>query len=140
MYRRGEMSANQLGKEVGVSHVTIGNYLVGQPPKSVHLVSIAKFFGVSTDWLLGLAGESMFDNKGGIRANSPGPLVLMEAPHHGENKNLTGDLELWKRRAKDAEQELATLKTDLRALLNRKPNSKPLSDEQVLAKRAGGIS
>ena len=57
MFKRNKMKASQLGREVGLSHVTIGNYLVGRPPKSEHLVKIARFFSVSTDWLLGLEGQ-----------------------------------------------------------------------------------
>jgi transcriptional regulator with XRE-family HTH domain len=44
----------QLAKAVGLSHVSIGNFLNGQLPKSEHLVSLADFFDVTTDWLLGL--------------------------------------------------------------------------------------
>ncbi len=43
----------ELAKAVGLSHVSIGNFLNGQLPKSEHLVRLADFFGVSTDWLLG---------------------------------------------------------------------------------------
>jgi len=43
----------QLGKAVGLSHVSIGNFLEGQLPKSEHLHALAEYFGVTTDWLLG---------------------------------------------------------------------------------------
>lgn len=47
------ISSLELGKSVGLSHVSIGNFLDGQLPKSEHLHALAEFFGVSTDWLLG---------------------------------------------------------------------------------------
>ena len=47
------LSNAELGKSVGLSHVSIGNFLDGQLPKSEHLAALADFFGVSTDWLLG---------------------------------------------------------------------------------------
>ena len=52
-----EISSLELGKSVGLSHVSIGNFLDGQLPKSEHLAALAEFFGVSTDWLLGREPE-----------------------------------------------------------------------------------
>jgi transcriptional regulator with XRE-family HTH domain len=52
-----ELSSLELGKSVGLSHVSIGNFLDGQLPKSEHLAALADFFGVSTDWLLGREPE-----------------------------------------------------------------------------------
>jgi transcriptional regulator with XRE-family HTH domain len=46
------MNNVQLGKAVALSHVTIGNYANGQYPKAEHLISLAKIFGVSIDFLL----------------------------------------------------------------------------------------
>ena len=88
MHKRGQMNAYQLSKAVGVSHVTIGNYLMGSPPKSVHLVAIAKFFKVPTDWLLGLSGEGMFNEKGGIKPGLETELVLQDAPTKKEIERL----------------------------------------------------
>jgi transcriptional regulator with XRE-family HTH domain len=51
------ISSLELGKSVGLSHVSIGNFLDGQLPKSEHLAALAEFFGVSTDWLLGREKE-----------------------------------------------------------------------------------
>jgi hypothetical protein len=42
-----------------------------------------------------------------------------------EYHDSSSEVELWKRRAKVAEQELADLKTNLRALLSQKPNANP---------------
>ena len=47
----------ELGKSVGLSHVSIGNFLDGQLPKSEYLAALAEYFGVSTDWLLGRDAE-----------------------------------------------------------------------------------
>jgi len=41
-----------LAKEIGVSHVAIGNFLAGQLPKSEHLLSLARFFDVQMEFLL----------------------------------------------------------------------------------------
>jgi phage repressor protein C with HTH and peptisase S24 domain len=46
------ISPYKLGKEIGVSHVAIGNWLEGQVPKSKYLDALARFFGVSMGWLL----------------------------------------------------------------------------------------
>lgn len=46
------------------------------------------------------------------------------------------DMEIWKRRAKVAEKELADLKAGMRDLID-KSSSKPLSEAQQIAKRAG---
>lgn len=88
MFRHGEMKASQLGKAVSLSHVTIGNYLMGKPPKSEHLVRIALFFKTSTDWLLGLKGESMFDEKGGIREDMGAFLLKDEPPPPDPKKTI----------------------------------------------------
>jgi hypothetical protein len=42
-----------LGKSIGVSHVTIGNYLDGQLPKSEHLLKIADHYKLPMDWFFG---------------------------------------------------------------------------------------
>jgi len=49
---RRDLKAFSLAKAVGLSHVTIGNYLDGQPPKSEHLHKLAKFFKVTMEELL----------------------------------------------------------------------------------------
>jgi transcriptional regulator with XRE-family HTH domain len=61
-----------LGKSVGLSHVSIGNFLEGQLPKSEHLVALARFFGVTTDWLLGREPEP---TRSVLRENPPGYLL-----------------------------------------------------------------
>lgn len=52
-------NAYQLAEKIGVSHVTIGNYLGGQLPKSEHLMAISNHYGVSTDYLLFGREESL---------------------------------------------------------------------------------
>ena len=46
------MSAAALARKTGLSHVAIGNYLNDRVPRSEHLHSIARVFGVSMEWLL----------------------------------------------------------------------------------------
>ncbi len=41
-----------LGEAVNLSHVTIGNYVAGQFPKSEHAVALARVLGTTTDFLL----------------------------------------------------------------------------------------
>jgi len=55
---RGNLSNSDLAKAVNLSHVSVGNFLDGQLPKSEHLAALAEYFGVTTDWLLGREGES----------------------------------------------------------------------------------
>jgi transcriptional regulator with XRE-family HTH domain len=43
-----------LSKAIGLSHVTIGNYLKGKSARSDHVVKLAQFFKVSADELLGI--------------------------------------------------------------------------------------
>lgn len=61
----------QLGQEIGVSHVTIGNFLGGQLPKSEHLFALAEHFGVSMEELLGgrEAAEDFLARRDGWRAD-----------------------------------------------------------------------
>ena len=53
MNERGIETNQQLGEAVGLSHVAIGNFLRGQLPKSEHLLSLARFFDVPMEQLLG---------------------------------------------------------------------------------------
>lgn len=49
------LSLSQLGKEIGISYVAIGRWEKKQRiPNIESLVILAKFFGVTTDYLLGL--------------------------------------------------------------------------------------
>lgn len=50
-----KMTTMQLGAVLGVSHTTIGRWEKGEILPSIeHLYNIAKYFGVSADYLLGL--------------------------------------------------------------------------------------
>lgn len=42
----------QLAREIGVSHVSISNFLAGEGVKLEHAVSLANFFGVPVDYLV----------------------------------------------------------------------------------------
>ena len=49
----------ELAEAIGVSRQTIGYYLTGQnKPEIEKVVEIAKYFGVTTDWLLGVEGAT----------------------------------------------------------------------------------
>ena len=50
-----KLSLSELARNIGVSDVAVGRWERGlQIPNIENLVLIAKFFGVSTDYLLGL--------------------------------------------------------------------------------------
>ena len=53
------LSGNALAAELGIPDATINRYLHGgRVPKLNNIIALAKYFGVSVDWLLGLT-----DNK-----------------------------------------------------------------------------
>jgi len=52
------LTQGQLGKEFGLSHKSISTIESGDSSTSIEkLILLAKFFGVSTDYLLGLKDE-----------------------------------------------------------------------------------
>jgi len=93
------LSSLELGKSVGLSHVSIGNFLDGQLPKSEHLASLAEFFGVSTDWLLGRDAEM-----------SP-PALLENAPEYLLDDALA-ELEALKEKVQSLDRALRRLKEE----------------------------
>lgn len=101
--RQKELNNFQLGKAVGLSHVTIGNYVGGKIPKSQHLQALAKFFGVTMEWLL--SGDDLQSPDYAIR----------------EGDDLNAELNTWRKRATSAEKDLADLKQGLRKLLAVEP-------------------
>jgi len=90
----------ELGKAVGLSHVSIGNFLDGQLPKSEHLMALAKFFGVSTDWLLGRETEASSAPARVLRENPPGYLL----------DDAIAELEALKEQVQSLERALRRLK------------------------------
>jgi transcriptional regulator with XRE-family HTH domain len=82
---------NELARGTGLSPASIHKYLNGAMPGSVELGSIADFFGVTTDWLLGR------DPDGG-----PAAMALRETPAEA--------------RVDDALKELADLKEKVQSL------------------------
>jgi transcriptional regulator with XRE-family HTH domain len=87
----------ELGKAVGLSHVSIGNFLEGQLPKSEHLVALAKFFGVTTDWLVGHDPEPA---RSALRETPPGYLL----------DDALAELEALKEQVQSLERALRRLK------------------------------
>ena len=51
------MKQNELARGTGLSPASIHKYLNGSMPGAVELGTIADFFGVSADWLLGREAE-----------------------------------------------------------------------------------
>jgi transcriptional regulator with XRE-family HTH domain len=89
----------ELGKSVGLSHVSIGNFLDGQLPKSEHLAALAGFFGVTTDWLLGREAVS-----------APG--AMRERPAEYLLDDALAELEALKEKVLSLERALKRLKED----------------------------
>ncbi len=94
------MSNLEIAKSIGVSHVSIGNFLEGQLPKSEHLMALAKYFGVTTDWLLG--------------HNSPSelPPALHEQPPEYLLDDALAELEELKEKVQSLERLLLRLKQE----------------------------
>lgn len=60
-------SRTKLARALGVHTSTVSNWLDGKEPKLENLADIARYFGVSTDYLTGAA-------EGGPAATAPGEL------------------------------------------------------------------
>jgi transcriptional regulator with XRE-family HTH domain len=92
--RRG-LSPAGLAREIGLSHVAVGNYLSGRVPRYDQAKKLADFFGVSTDELL----------SGGNKLQEAASVYAFE------------DRVNWKQRALDAEKKIETLKKALQGLI-----------------------
>lgn len=59
------MTQSELGSKIGLSKAVISKYetSLGYPSFDV-LIRIAKFFGVTTDYLLGVSGDKLMDITG----------------------------------------------------------------------------
>jgi transcriptional regulator with XRE-family HTH domain len=100
------LSNPELAKSVGLSHVSIGNFLEGQLPKSEHLMALARFFGVTTDWLLGNEAESS-------------PTVLREEAPEYLLDDALAELDALKEKVQSLDRALRRLKEQRdRAILN----------------------
>jgi len=81
-----------LAREIGLSHVAIGNYLKDQLPRSDGLYRLAQYFGVTM--------ESFFD------------------PNASKKQTGTADSH-WKEKALMAEHKVAMLKSGMEGLLKK---------------------
>lgn len=96
-----EITQKALAENVGVSQPAISGWLNGAMPDSKQLLALSEALGVSMDYLMkGLEG---------IR-NPEVRERMAEEP-------LQSDLEVWRRRAKDAEAENAWIKENLRRVI-----------------------
>jgi len=95
------LSNVELGKSVGLSHVSIGNFLEGQLPKSEHLHALAEFFGVTTDYLLGREKS----------ASAPVPALHEATPEYLLDDALA-ELEALKEKVSSLERALKRLKQE----------------------------
>lgn len=59
------MTQSELGSKIGLSKAVISKYETGLGyPSFDVLIRIARFFGVTTDYLLGVSGEKLMDVTG----------------------------------------------------------------------------
>jgi transcriptional regulator with XRE-family HTH domain len=89
-----------LADRVGVTQAAVSKWQSGTIPDGARLQKLAKALGVTADWLLGSEG----DNPSGVMDD--------RCPQNP-------DLEIWRRRAKEAEQKLAEMKNSLREILKK---------------------
>jgi transcriptional regulator with XRE-family HTH domain len=101
----------ELGKSVGLSHVSIGNFLDGQLPKSEYLAALAEYFGVTTDWLLGRDAEM---SPPALHENTPEYLLDDALAELDALKEKVMSLERALRRLKE-QRDRAALETARRA-------------------------
>ena len=94
----------ELAKAVGLSHVSIGNFLEGQLPRSEYLAALAQFFGVSTDWLLGRE-----------TAPAPAPAALRESAPEYLIDDALAELEALRERVEALDRALRRLKQNVPA-------------------------
>lgn len=111
------LSNPELGRSVGLSHVSIGNFLDGQLPKSEHLHALAEFFGVSTDWLLGRDARQASTT-----------VLREEAPEYLLDDALA-ELDALKEKVQSLERALRRLK-EQKGKTSRPPARRAVEDEQ----------
>lgn len=94
------VSQRALADECNLSPGAVTQYAQGRTPKAEELLRIARFFGVTMEWLL--TGED--PSFGGLRE---------EMPVYG------GGVQEWRDRARDAEAKVEMLKSGLAALIKK---------------------
>jgi transcriptional regulator with XRE-family HTH domain len=106
--RRG-LTGPQLAERLGVSHRSVVNWELGHvDPQPQQLVKICEILDVPMDYLLGFEMEKPMDEG----------MVMEDRPKYGET-------DLWKRRAKAAEQHLAHVRSTLKLLLDATSGTPP---------------
>jgi len=123
--RRGKSQAD-FARELGIVQQSLSRYERGKMPDVETLVQISERLNVSVASLTGI-------NWGGPEIS--GPPVLMDVPMAPSSSELAdGGIDILRRRAKCAEQELADLRAVLRKL-GEVPSSKPgvVSEEMIEA-------
>ena len=80
------MTQSELGGHIGLSKAVISKYEtgLGYPSYDV-LIRIAKFFGVTTDYLLGIAGDRSMDISG-LTDSQADALQRLVAEFRGTNR------------------------------------------------------
>ncbi len=83
------MTQSELGSKIGLSKAVISKYETGLGyPSFDVLIRIAQFFGVTTDYLLGVAGDRSLDITG-LTASQAEALHRLVAELRSDNKIST---------------------------------------------------
>ena len=83
------MTQSELGAKIGLSKAVISKYETGLGyPSFDVLISIAKFFGVTTDFLLGVAGNKTMDITG-LTESQANVLEQLIAEFRSVNESIT---------------------------------------------------
>jgi transcriptional regulator with XRE-family HTH domain len=120
------LSAAELARLAGISHVAVGNYLKGRVPRYQEAVKIAQVFGLSPDYLLDPARFAS-PLQTAARAAESVPLRQRQAVFDVISKSMTADLSGappgssvmppgvidWRARALEAESQLQQIKAVL---------------------------
>lgn len=96
------VSQRVIASECDLSPGAVTQYTQGRTPKAEELLRIAKYFGVTMEWLL--TGEA---------AAEPSSVLREEMPVYG------GSVQEWRDRARAAEAKVEVLKSGLEGLLKK---------------------
>lgn len=59
LMERDRLTKAQLARSLGVSNAHVANWLAGQMPRAEHLLTVARHFGVTMEWLLTGEGSTL---------------------------------------------------------------------------------
>ena len=119
------LQANEIAEHLGIEPSAVSNWMNGvNMPKPKNIRTLAGLLKCDPDWLLGKTDTMVLEE----------PAAAYATP----SENIAVERDMWRRRAKEAEQQLHDLRTGLQSLLaltgSKSQNS---SDLAKLLKRMG---